>query len=258
MSYTERIAYTPAVQSANDPVLPAPLARLWGQPTSTGTGRRAQLTLEAIVTGAVGVADEAGIDALSMAALAGRLGYTTMSLYRHVTGKNELIALMVDSAVGEPSPGAERPPGGWRPQLEQWAWQLLQVIRRHPWLLAVPLAQLPVGPRRFAWLDHGLAALADTRASEHDKAAIVRLLNGYVFSEAAYTAQADTIPTDTDGIASGAALVATLVSAERYPALRHALDAGILEPAHHEPDQDFAFGLARLLDGVDQFFAAQP
>ena len=119
-----------------------------------------------------------------MSRVADRLGFTTMALYRHVHSKDELAALMVDEGLGPPGAPGDIPQAGRRARLETWARQLLAVVRRHPWALDLNLARLPLGPNRAAWLDHGLRALAETALDEHEKAALVLLLNDYVFSHA--------------------------------------------------------------------------
>lgn len=80
---------------------------------------------------AVGFADSGGLAKLSMARLAERLGCATMSLYRHVATKDDLLVLMLDTAYGEP-PFPEAPVDNWRAGLELWTTQLLAVYQRHP------------------------------------------------------------------------------------------------------------------------------
>ena len=84
--------------------------------------RKRGLTVDRVVTAAVALADAEGIDAVSMSRVAERLGFTTMSLYRHVRSKDELVLLMVNEAAGEPD---EYVDGDWRARLEQWSWDLL-------------------------------------------------------------------------------------------------------------------------------------
>jgi AcrR family transcriptional regulator len=207
------------------------------------------LTRERIVRAAVEVADADGVDAVSMARVAERLGFTTMSLYRHVRGKDELVLLMINEAVGAPP---EHPPGGgWRERLERWSWDLLAGVRRHPWILRLPLSRPPWTPGQLAWLDRGLAAMEDTRLTEDEKAMAVLLLNGHVFSQARFVADLgapDAFPAYVEGLK-------TLVDGERFPALRRGLDAGIFDPSDEDPDQEFAFGLERVLDGIERLVA---
>jgi AcrR family transcriptional regulator len=234
--------------------LPPPLDLLWGL---RGRRERKQgLTVERVVAAAVELADTGGLTAVSMSRVAERLGFTTMSLYRHVRSKDELVALMVEQALGAPTALDDTPAARWRAGLERWAWELLAVVRRHPWALQVPLARLPFGPNRLSWLDRALQTLAQTALSEDEKAAVILLLNNYVFSEARTTAELGHTtqqrdPPQNAAAADPSALLA-LVDAERFPALRQALDAGIFDPSGSDRDADFAFGLERILDGIER------
>ena len=191
-----------------------------------------------------------------MSRVAERLGFTTMALYRHVRSKDELVALMVDAAAEMPTALDGASPAGWRTGLERWSWDLLGVVRRHRWLLAVPLGRLPFGPSRLAWLERGLSDLAETALSEDEKAAIILLLNGYVFTEARFAAELGD-PTqesdvEDDVTTEHGTQLSRLVDAERFPALHRALDAGIFDPSRSDRDADFAFGLERILDGIER------
>lgn len=210
--------------------------------------RKRGLTVDRVVTAAVALADAEGIDAVSMSRVAERLGFTTMSLYRHVRSKDELVLLMVNAAAGEPD---EYVDGDWRARLEQWSWDLLTRLRNHPWVLGLPLSRPPWAPAQLAWLDRGLAALADTRLTEDEKASVVLLLNGHVFSQARFVVDLGA-PDDVDRYVEG---LTELIDAERFPALRRAVDAGIFAPSEDEADKDFTFGLERVLDGVERLVA---
>jgi AcrR family transcriptional regulator len=74
---------------------------LWGTPERSGRGPKPTLTLEQIARAAIAIADAEGLDALSMRRVAETLGFTTMALYRHIHSKTELIAVMVDTAIGD-------------------------------------------------------------------------------------------------------------------------------------------------------------
>ena len=211
--------------------------------------RKRGLTVQGIVEAAVKLADAEGLAAVSMGRVADRLGFTPMALYRHVAGKDELLQLMFDGAVGEPpavlAPASE---GGWRSGLERWARELLAVLRRHRWALEIPISGAPLTPNRLAWLDRGLQAQEATGLSEDEKAAAVLLLNGHVFWWARL--EGDLSGAGGEDPGSGA-LLSSLVDAERFPALHRALAAGFLE----DETDDFAWGLERILDGVGQLVA---
>jgi AcrR family transcriptional regulator len=221
--------------------LPATVDLLWGR-RGERTGRgAAQLSRERIVAAAVALADRDGLAAISMARVADELATAPMSLYRHVQSKDELIALMLEEGLGDPPDLARA--RTWRSRLERWAAALLDIVRRHRWALDLPLARIPFGPRRAAWLDRGLAALAATGLREDEKAALVLLVNDYVFSHARLDAQL------THGDAQP--LLPADIDPTRYPALRKAVDAGRLLGTGRDRAADFKFGLTRILDGID-------
>ena len=112
--------------SPNDPAsrqpstLPPGLDLLWGRRESGRRGPKPLLSIDAIVTAAVRLADAEGLEAVSMARVAKELGFTTMSLYRYVTNKDELLQLMWNASVQ----GAEDlvlAGSTWRERLREWA-----------------------------------------------------------------------------------------------------------------------------------------
>src|SRR3954471_7474389 len=94
------------------------------------------LNVDLVVDAAVELADEQGLNAVTMAAVAKRCGFTTMSLYRHVSGKDELVRRMLEVTLGSAPPleGA-----GWRAGLEQWSRAMLEVLDAHPWGIDIPI-----------------------------------------------------------------------------------------------------------------------
>jgi AcrR family transcriptional regulator len=235
--------YTTYYAKPMDDELIAGLDLLRERPAAT---RKRGLTVDRVVAAAVELADAEGIDAVSMSRVAERLGFTTMSLYRHVRGKDELVLLMVNAAAGAPP---EYPEGtAWRERLELWSWELLARMRAHPWVLSLPISRPPWAPSQLAWLDRGLAALADTKLDEDEKASVVLLLNGHVFGQARFHVDLGD-PQSFDTYVEG---LADLLDSARFPALRRAIDAGIFAPSEDDADTDFAFGLDRVLDGVER------
>ena len=85
------------MSATSDPDLPRGIALAWGVAASPQRGPKREMSVERIVEAAVEIADAEGIGAVSMAAVASRLGYTPMSLYRYVTAKDDLILLMQES-----------------------------------------------------------------------------------------------------------------------------------------------------------------
>ena len=106
---------------------------------------------------AIGLADEAGPGALTMKAVAARLGpYSAMALYRYVYSKDGLVDLMLDAATAE-IPLPAQPGPDWRADLEELAAQTRQMTRRHPWYAVLFHTRPPAGPHMMERLEFMLA-----------------------------------------------------------------------------------------------------
>jgi AcrR family transcriptional regulator len=230
-----------------DEAIPPVLQLAWGLRDGGSRGPKRGLTLERIVAAGIKVAHADGVGALSMARIAGELGVGTMSLYRYVAAKDELLNLMVDTALGSPPPPA--PGEDWRAGLRRWALGVWEAYRRQPWVLRVPISGPPYGPNNVAWLDNGLAALTETPLREADKASTVLLLSGFVRNVA--TLSADFAAGSAgDAVMPGYGTVLTqLTTAEQFPALHRAIASGVFDD-DDEIEIELEFGLERILDGV--------
>jgi AcrR family transcriptional regulator len=206
-----------------------------------------------IVEAAVAVADADGFAAVSMGRVAAELGCATMALYRHVTNKDELVALMRDAAFGVapmPLPGE-----GWRPALTRWSTTLLAGYREHAWTLDIPLMGIPSMPNELAWMEAELATLRETGLGPAERMSILLLVSGYVRNTAAMEQQigaayrAASVNSE-QAMAGHAALLRELLDPQQFPETAAILATGVLDHADH-PDDEFRFGLNRLLDGVE-------
>ena len=237
--------------------LPASVELLWGlRDRSRRGGPKPALSLERIVSAAIEMADASGLSAVSMSRLANKLGFTTMSLYRYVASKEELLLLMIDSSIGPPP--ATDPSAGWRERAETWSRELLAFYQQHPWILEVPISALPAGPRQLHWFDRGLAALEDTRLTEDEKTGSVLLLAMYTRAHATLgidLIRAAELAKDAGGEPrSWSQLLTKLVDPQSYPAISRAIAAGVFEDqADENPGAEFDFGLQRVLDGIETF-----
>jgi AcrR family transcriptional regulator len=226
--------------AADDP-LPRVLELLWGDPNS---GRRSPgLSRDRIVEAAVELADADGLAALSMARLAERLGCGTMSLYRHVANKDELVTFMLSAAPGPPP--QVRDLADWRGTLTDWAIGLWDVYHRHPWILQAAAAAPPVDPGQLAWLDAGLSALSETALSERDKLSAVMAVLHFARGAAALA-----IEVGETQQKQYPALLRRLLDPTRFPAVSAALSAGAFDSPNDEPMAEFRSGLRQLLDGI--------
>lgn len=208
-----------------------------------------QLTRERVVRAAIAVADTQGMGELSMRRVATELGVPTMSLYRHVPGKAELVLAMIDTAVGDQPMPVRRPPG-WRAQLELCARLQWQVYQRHPWLApSMSLTRPDVSPKAARFSDWVLGALTGTGLDVQARMYVnilifsfIRGLAGALESEA--EAVRETGLTGDEWMAGHQDAFAELLG--DLPNLQ-ILAA---EPFDFELTKLFDFGLARLLDGV--------
>lgn len=237
-----------------DPELPRGIALAWGVAANPQRGPKRELSIERIVEAAMELADGGGLGAVSMSAVAGALGFTTMSLYRYVTAKDDLVLLMQDAAHGVP-PETVFEADDWREGVRRWSNAQVDVYRRHPWVLDIPIGGIPATPSSMAWLDAAFAVLASTPL-DHDEKTDISLAvmaqsrfqgiveRGYTQAAAAAGSSTD----ELDRIATAALL--QLVTPEAYPELARAIAAGIFADRGGDP---FVFGLELLLDGIERY-----
>lgn len=236
--------------------LSAGIAAAWGVRPPPAKGPKRGLTLERIVAAAVEIADAEGLGAVSMNRVAKELRTGAMSLYRYVESKDELLALMVDAAIGEVPP--TRGTGSWRPRLERWARATMEAMWRHPWTVNAPIAGPPLAPHAVAWFEDALAALDGTGLRPEEKPSVVLMLSGYVTNHVTVMSQvAQSFLAEGDAAMRGYAdTLRALTDAERFPALHAVLEAGVFDRAD-PPDQEFAFGLERMLDGIEALISSR-
>ena len=235
-----------------DSNLPASVERAWGINKSSGKGPKRGLSLNRIVKAAVNIASSDGLAAVSMSRVATELGAATMSLYRYVATKDELLMLMVDEAFKTSPMGSGRE--RWRAALVLWAREHLDVLRRHPWVVRVSISGPPITPNQVLWFEKGLWSLRATNLTEGEKVSILLLLNGFVRNEALLKADlrigADSSSLAGDAKISYGRLLSDLIDAQHFPAISAVIAAGVFDQ-QDDPNEDFNFGLERILDGVD-------
>jgi AcrR family transcriptional regulator len=228
----------------------ATIELLWG-PRQPTRGRKPALSSQRIARAAIKVADADGLAAVSMQRVADELGVTKMALYRHVPGKAELVALMVDTA-GDPPPVLDGEADGWRAQLDHWARRLFGLLQRHPWVLDATVGPRIMGPNELGWLEQAVAALDGTGLDGGERMDAVVVVLGHVRT----IAQQSRTPTGTPHHpeeqlrTSIAELLDT--HGDRYPAVAAAL-ASASRPGSQ--DRALEFGLERIFDGLGVLIA---
>jgi AcrR family transcriptional regulator len=242
------------MDDADETGLPASIAAAWGLGMRPRKGPKRELSLPQIVEAGVRVARADGLAAVSMARVAAELGASTMALYRYVTAKDELLTLMVDAAYGPPTRLSE-PHEGWRSGLERWAATERALLWRDPWVLAVPVRGMPTTPNIVGWLEECLRCQRDMPLSAHEKLSVTLLLTSFVRSEVGLSMQVHAA-FRAAGVSSDEAMAAfgrqyaRLLDPARFPELSAVVAAGAFDEPD-DPDGEFTFGMARILDGVE-------
>ncbi|MCR8669861.1 TetR/AcrR family transcriptional regulator [Agrococcus sp. HG114] len=226
------------------PHLPHALALTWGVAALPHRGPKRELSTERIVEAAIEIADADGLEAVSMGKVAAAVGVAPMSLYRYVTGKDDLLLLMFDAASEVAVPGVGTT---WRERVKEWARFVRATYDAHPWLADLPPSATPTTPNRLAIIEAGLAALEGVPAPDRMKLPTLLLLLGYI----ALYSRASSDESVDDAVRRA---LPQLVTDDRFPLLAPAVRAGAF--ARSEADDDgrgFGFGLSRLLDGIERW-----
>lgn len=239
--------------------LPRAVAMAWGIAANPQRGPKRELTHEGIVEAAITIADAEGLGAVTMSKVAASLGFTTMSLYRYVTSKDDLLTLMADAAA-ELSPAEDGWDADWRTNLWTWAALLRGVYHDHQWLLELPRTPtMLMTPNHLKVVDLGLWALHPAGMTDGEKMAAIMLISGYVrsFCELERDMASGQVELSSEPWA-GAGVVAALqelVTPDRFPHLTDLIQSGeYFGTSESEPkDLDFRFGLDRLLDGFTRY-----
>jgi AcrR family transcriptional regulator len=249
------------------------LMRRWGVANATASKALAELRSQGLVRSVPGkgtvvdqglgaariialsveIADREGLAALSMRRVAAELGVSTMSLYRHVASKEELVLQMANGIFAQ-TRWPRTPPDGWRPRLEVLARLEWEHYRSHPWLAAaISFSRPQTIPSGMAHTEWALQALEGLRLSAAELLSAALTIIGYVRG-AAVSLEAEAQAEQETGLSAAQHLAAQQAQFEQlfaggaYPALERVSREPSLDAS---PDRLFEFGLARLLDGLE-------
>jgi AcrR family transcriptional regulator len=246
---------------AVEDALPRAVALSWGVAERPQRGPKRELSIERIVDTAIQIADDEGLGAVSMSKIATTLGFTTMSLYRYVTSKDDILLLMQDAVCAIPIP-PEDEDGEWRDGLRRWAAATIDVMRVHPWFPDIPISGVPLMPNNLAVLDWGLRIMRDLPLSDPEKMSTALTLSSYarafgVVERDVRRSREQTDRPKQSGEAFTEAL-SELVTDERFPYLAPLVRSGAYADSEGDDDQDdYAWGLERILDGLQRYVDAR-
>jgi AcrR family transcriptional regulator len=221
---------------------------------------RDTLTREQIITVAVDLLDDEGLEGLNMRALGKRLDSAPTAVYWHVGSKDALVVLAADriwSRLPLPDPQEQ----GWRAVAEQMAGDLYEALTRHPWLVQAFGSYYLYGPGKARYDDHTLAVYeaGGFKGGRADQAAATMLtyILGNSLGAAAQSSLVRKLGHDGDPEERLRELTAKAVAvAEQFPRLRTRLGSTSTEYGAG-PEGSFTFGLRVLLDGLESRLTAE-
>ncbi len=233
------------------------LELLWDTGRRPSRGPKPTLTLDQIVEAAVQVADAEGLESVSMRRVATELGTGTMSLYRYVPGKAELLDLMLDRVQRPSENPADLGDGGWRTALEAMGRATLALYRRHPWLLQVNQSRPILGPSALDGMEKVLARIKPMGLTDPELISAIIMIDGYVVGAARtqlYHQEAErrTGLTDAEFWQAQTPVLERVLASGRYP-----LMASLDENTWSSDFDHFEFGLQRILDGLETYVAGR-
>jgi AcrR family transcriptional regulator len=206
---------------------------------------RAPWTRVQLVRAAIDLADEGGIESLSMRKLSQHLGGAPMSLYNHVSNKDDLLNGMIDALFGE----IELPVGEqWKTTMRQRAISIRTVMTRHPWAIGLMESRRTPGPSTLRHHDAVIGCLRDAgfsiQLAAHAFATLDGFIYGFVLQERSL---AFGTPEETSELAKAFLLQ---FPTKDYPRLAELTVEHVLQPGYDYGDE-YEFGLDLILDGLE-------
>lgn len=223
---------------------------IWQRLQTAAQRQLRALDHEGIARAAIQIADAEGLRAVTMRKVASRLDRGTMSLYRYVNGKDDLVELMYDTALAEVVPDHD-PGGDWRADLAEVARRIRQTMHHHPWMADLTMRS-NLGPNAVATLEYAMTAVdglgLDIDGMMDLYATVQQFTMGFVQAELAqFEHQRRTGMDEQTWQRHLGPHVTGLISSGQHPYLKR-----IVEDAEDVPDQDKVFErrLNKVLDGL--------
>lgn len=205
--------------------------------------RRAPLSRERVLRAAVALADESGIESLTMRRLGQELGVEAMSLYKHVANKDDILDGIVDLVLGD----IDVPPTGtqWKTAMRARAISAHQVLLSHPWAAMLVMSRFNIGPGMTRYLDATLGRLREGGFSIEGALDAWHTLDSHIYG---FTLQELNLPFEVEETRNVSAAVLGQLSADAYP---HVVEV-ITRIMQTGREENFEFGLDLILDGLER------
>jgi AcrR family transcriptional regulator len=209
---------------------------------------RVPLSRERILLAAIALADEGGLESLSMRKLAQALGVKAMSLYNYVTNRDDILDGIVDIVVSEIELPDRSDGADWQAAMRRRAISAHKVLLRHPWATMAMMSRLNVGPAMLRYVDATLGCLCEAGFSDEMADHAWNAIDSHIYG---FTLQALNFPLDAAEYPEVAAHYISNLPADKYPYLNQ-LTQHVIE-GRYDGLHDFAFGLELILAGLAQF-----
>ena len=250
-AYDERYSYTVCpVKMILDSALSVHAAEEDHQmtaPSDPPATVRIPLSRDRVVEAAVGLADEHGIEWLSMRKLAEAVGVKAMSLYNHVANKDDLLDGMIDEVFNE----IERPSGddGWKTAMRRRAISIRAVLKRHRWAIGLMESRTSPGPATLRHHDTVIGCLRGAGFSVELAAHAYSVLDAYIYG---FALQERALPFDTpEETSKKAQAIMAQFLADDYPHLAELTIEHVLQPGY-DYGNEYEIGLDLILDSLER------
>lgn len=208
---------------------------------------RPRLTRERVLRAAVALADESGIDALSMRKLGEQVGVEAMSLYKHVAHKDDLLDGMVDLVFAEIELDQDQP--SWRTAMRDRAVSVRAVLKRHPWAVPLMQSRTDPGPHTLGHLDALIGILRGKGFSVVLTAHALSVIDAYVYG---FAMQERALPFDSEERSTEVVEhILAAMPADEWPRLVEFSREHVLKPGY-DYGKEFEWGLDLVLDGLER------
>ncbi len=196
----------------------------------------------------IALADGAGIDSLTMRRLGEELGVEAMSLYNHVTNKEDLLNGMVDAVFNEIELPAHS--DDWKTAMRKRSVSFRAVLSRHPWATGLKDSGTNPGPATLRHHDRVIGTLRNAGFSIEMTAHAFSALDSYIYG---FAMQEKNLPITTEEeTAAMAHIMLAQLPANEYPYLAELTADHVLKPGYNYSDE-FPLGLDLILDGLERW-----
>jgi len=205
---------------------------------------RAPLSRDRILRAALELADDGGIEALTMRKLGETLGFEAMSLYNHVARKDDVLDGILDLVLAETSPPS--PDGEWSAALRESAISVHQALRRHPWACNLLMAPGRIRPARLRYMDLLLGRLREAGFSAETTYHGYHVLDAHIFGFSLWQTSHTYAASQVTNMA---AELDRMIPADEFPYLHEHGRQHLADGPHREVSA-FEFGLDFILEGL--------